>query len=83
MHLLYIYSENHAMLLQLTKAKNRRVQLMPKCFPFKSVESLIQFDNASNEIYDEVVSILINNFTFLYAKNINCFLIEKAISLLY
>ncbi|KAM0735266.1 hypothetical protein ACS0PU_010414 [Formica fusca] len=52
-------SENHAMLLQLTKAKNRRVQLMPKCFPFKSVESLIQFDNAGNEIYDEVIDYFI------------------------
>lgn len=71
------------MLLRLTKAKNRRVQLTPKCFPFKSIESLIQFDNASDEIYDEVVSILINGFNFIYAKNINYFLIAKAILLLY
>lgn len=48
------------MLLRLIKAKNRKVQSMPECLPFKSIESLIQFDNASNEIYDEVVSIFIN-----------------------
>ncbi|XP_025264632.1 uncharacterized protein LOC105255152 isoform X1 [Camponotus floridanus] len=52
-------SENHVMLLRLTKAKNRRVQLMPKCFPFKSIESLINFDNATDELYDEVVDYFI------------------------
>ncbi|XP_071580208.1 uncharacterized protein [Temnothorax nylanderi] len=67
-------SENHAMLLRLTKITNRRVQSMPKCFPFKSVENLMQFDDASDEIYNEVVSILVNNFYFIYAKNINYFL---------
>lgn len=80
---IYIYSENHAMLLRLTKTKSRRVQLMPKCLPFKSIDSLIEFDNISDDIYDEVVSISIHNFNFIYAKNINCFLIEKTISLLY
>lgn len=44
------------MLLRLTKVKNRRVQLVPKCLPFNTIESLMQFDNASDEIYNEVVS---------------------------
>lgn len=62
------------MLLQLTKLKNKRVQSVPKCLPFKSIKCLIQFDNASDEMYDEVVSIFANNFNFTYTKNINYFL---------
>ncbi|XP_036144962.1 uncharacterized protein LOC118646370 [Monomorium pharaonis] len=51
----YIGSENHAMLLRLTKIKNRRVKSIPKCLPFKSIQNLILFDNASDDIYNEVV----------------------------
>lgn len=59
------------MLLRLTKIKTKRVQSKPKCLPFKSLENLMQFDNVNDEIYDEVVSILVNNFSFIYAKNIS------------
>ncbi|XP_036151028.1 uncharacterized protein LOC118648737 isoform X2 [Monomorium pharaonis] len=52
-------SENHAMLLRLTKIKNRRVQSIPKCLLFKSIQNLILFDNANDDIYNEVVDYFI------------------------
>lgn len=47
------------MLMRLTKAKNRRMKEMPECLPFKSIENVLQFNDASDTEYDEVVSIFV------------------------
>lgn len=58
----YIYSENHSMLMHLCKARNRKVKDVPRCLPFTSIKNLLQFNDANDEVYNEVVSIYIKNF---------------------
>lgn len=52
-------NENNLMLRHLYKARNRKVRNMPKCLPFTSIENFVQFNNASDELYNEVVDYFI------------------------
>ncbi|OXU17594.1 hypothetical protein TSAR_016455 [Trichomalopsis sarcophagae] len=46
------------MLKDMTKKNSPKARIRPACFPFKSTADLLEFDQASDELFDDVVNYL-------------------------